>query len=259
MRTTASPLALLALPALALATVKLSDFAPRAAGVQGACQAVYSQDIDACNGSDFSGGGCSTGCIDGLAAMIGPIQAACAANPPPGQNIITVYLGGNGPQSLCGQAAAAAASSAAAAASSASSTQAYSSSVASSTAAPSSTQVTSSAVVESSTMSSSAPVSSSASTPIASSESSTSSVASSTTTALAVNTTSSPAATSPSTAKSTASSTTSSAGSAQTSPGNTSGGGSPFDAAGTSAATSNTASAFLAIALGACSLLIFAR
>ncbi|KAK6438522.1 hypothetical protein LTR95_005269 [Oleoguttula sp. CCFEE 5521] len=225
MRITASPLALLALPALALATVKLSDFAPRAAGVQGACQAVYSQDIDACNGSDFSGGGCSTGCISGLAAMIGPIQAACAANPPPGQNIITVYLGGNGPQSLCGQAAAAAASSAAAAASSASSTQAYSSSVAISTAAPSSTQVTSSAVVES------------------------------------IGTTSSTAATSTpsSTAKSTASSTTSSAGSAQTSNGNTSGGGSPFDAAGTSAAPSNSASALLAVAFGACSLLMLAR
>lgn len=78
----------------------LSDFKPRVNNLPSNCQTVYTAAIAGCSGSDFSGT-CSFGCIKGLQAMTAFVQAACQGISFQNTNLISVFLSGMGPASLC--------------------------------------------------------------------------------------------------------------------------------------------------------------
>lgn len=111
MRINTTPFALLALPALTYA-VSLNDFVPRVEKVSSDCRKVYQQNIPDCSESDFTGKECSDSCVRGLSSMTGSVKSACGGegileqSDRENQNVLAAFLGDNGPQSLCKNAAA---------------------------------------------------------------------------------------------------------------------------------------------------------
>ncbi|KAF1827001.1 uncharacterized protein K489DRAFT_3787 [Dissoconium aciculare CBS 342.82] len=78
----------------------LSDFQPSVNNLPGNCQTVYTAAISGCSGADF-GGKCSPACIKGLQSMTSFVQMACTGINFQNQNLISVFLSGMGPASLC--------------------------------------------------------------------------------------------------------------------------------------------------------------
>ncbi|KAF2168230.1 hypothetical protein M409DRAFT_53527 [Zasmidium cellare ATCC 36951] len=100
MRFSRPTLALLALPTTILA-VSLSDFTPRVSDLPSSCQTVYTQSINGCQASDFSSGTCSTACVKALNSFTSKVKTACGNKDIEGGNIISTFLSGGGPVSLC--------------------------------------------------------------------------------------------------------------------------------------------------------------
>ncbi|KAI5238838.1 hypothetical protein E4T47_08278 [Aureobasidium subglaciale] len=82
--------------------VTLNDFTPRVSGLTGACEAIYTADIDGCTGDDFAQkAGCSTSCISALIAVSQKVNAACHSQARGSSNIITAFLDDSGVSKLC--------------------------------------------------------------------------------------------------------------------------------------------------------------
>jgi hypothetical protein len=107
MRITASTLALLALPALIHAdAVSLIDFVPRVDNVSGNCNKVYEQHITGCDSQDFKQQSCSVACVKALDSMTKLVKDACSnegfmKNNDNKSNILALFLQDLGPQNLC--------------------------------------------------------------------------------------------------------------------------------------------------------------
>ena len=98
MRVTLKEAALLALPTLSNA-VSISDMTPRATGLSPMCEAVYTTQIYGCTPQDFQTQQCSSSCINALYGISQAISHACVGVT--GQNLVTAFLAGVGPQQLC--------------------------------------------------------------------------------------------------------------------------------------------------------------
>ncbi|KAI5205046.1 hypothetical protein E4T39_03172 [Aureobasidium subglaciale] len=82
--------------------ITLNDFTPRVSGLTGACETVYTADIDGCTGDDFAQkAGCSTSCISALISVSKKVNAACQSQAKGSSNIITAFLGDSGVSKLC--------------------------------------------------------------------------------------------------------------------------------------------------------------
>ncbi|CAK1361812.1 hypothetical protein CB0940_02859 [Cercospora beticola] len=104
--------ALLALPAVAFATVSLSNFKsnkndPDPSSLPAACAKVYTATISGCVAEDFpqGGNGCSPACAQGMQDMEQRVQDACDNADLKDFPILTQFLAGNGPKALCGSSA----------------------------------------------------------------------------------------------------------------------------------------------------------
>lgn len=92
--------ALIALPSLAFA-VTLRDFTPRVDDLPEKCNTVYTQDITGCSDTDFTTGTCSTSCVRGLNAIAFSIEGACGSLDLEGVSVLSAFIEGKGPSSLC--------------------------------------------------------------------------------------------------------------------------------------------------------------
>ncbi|PPJ57240.1 hypothetical protein CBER1_02807 [Cercospora berteroae] len=104
--------ALLALPAVAFATVSLTNFqsdnkALDPSSLPAACAKVYKATISGCEAEDFpeGGNGCSPACAQGMQDMVQRVQDACDNADLKGFPILAQFLAGNGLTVLCGSSA----------------------------------------------------------------------------------------------------------------------------------------------------------
>jgi hypothetical protein len=85
--------------------VTLNDFTPRLTDLTGACQTIYTSNIDNCVGQDFETGECSSSCVSTLLSLGSAVRDSCQGQHVDGSNIIAAFIKDQGAQNLCRNAA----------------------------------------------------------------------------------------------------------------------------------------------------------
>ncbi|KAK7540250.1 hypothetical protein IWX49DRAFT_555474 [Phyllosticta citricarpa] len=103
----AKPLLVLLLATL-VRTASLSDFTPRVSALTGKCLITYHKTISGCSGDDFqTAANCSVKCIAGLVSIAAQVAQDCNDADVANDSIIAIFLAGQGPSTLCSNAASA--------------------------------------------------------------------------------------------------------------------------------------------------------
>ncbi|KAG9722424.1 hypothetical protein KCU84_g21741, partial [Aureobasidium melanogenum] len=87
--------------------VTLNDFTPRLTALTGACKAIYTSEINGCDGQDFQSRDCSSSCLSALLSLGSAVRSSCQGQNYDGSNIISAFMNGQGVQDLCDNAASA--------------------------------------------------------------------------------------------------------------------------------------------------------
>ncbi|KAK8163801.1 hypothetical protein IWX90DRAFT_415626 [Phyllosticta citrichinensis] len=102
------PALLVLLLATLARTASLADFTPRVTGLTGKCLITYRKSISGCSGDDFqTAANCSARCIAGLADIAAQVARDCNDADVDNDSIIAIFLAGQGPSTLCSNAASA--------------------------------------------------------------------------------------------------------------------------------------------------------
>ncbi|KAK7541250.1 uncharacterized protein J3D65DRAFT_272546 [Phyllosticta citribraziliensis] len=89
-------------------SASLADFTPRVTGLTGKCLITYRKSISGCSGDDFqTAANCSARCIAGLADIAAQVARDCNDADVDNDSIIAIFLAGQGPSTLCSNAASA--------------------------------------------------------------------------------------------------------------------------------------------------------